>query len=32
MFCRLMRAGPESGQSMNEGQLIDNLLTFYLAG
>ena len=30
---RLMRArDPESGQTMNEGQLIDNLLTFYLAG
>jgi cytochrome P450 len=30
---RLMRArDPESGQSMNEQQLIDNLLTFYLAG
>ena len=23
---------PESGQSMNDGQLVDNLLTFYLAG
>jgi cytochrome P450 len=30
---RLMRAhDPESGQSMNEERLIDNLLTFYLAG
>jgi cytochrome P450 len=30
---RLMRAqDPESGQSMNDEQLIDNLLTFYLAG
>jgi cytochrome P450 len=30
---RLMRASdPESGQSMNDQQLIDNLLTFYLAG
>jgi cytochrome P450 len=30
---RLMRASdPESGKSMNEQQLIDNLLTFYLAG
>jgi len=30
---RLMRAqDPESGQSMNEDRLIDNLLTFYLAG
>jgi cytochrome P450 len=30
---RLMRArDPESGQSMNEQQLVDNLLTFYLAG
>jgi cytochrome P450 len=30
---RLMRAkDPESGRSMNEQQLIDNLLTFYLAG
>jgi len=30
---RLMRASdPESGQSMNDEQLIDNLLTFYLAG
>jgi cytochrome P450 len=30
---RLMRArDPESGQSMNDQQLIDNLLTFYLAG
>jgi len=30
---RLMRArDPESGQAMNEEQLIDNLLTFYLAG
>jgi len=30
---RLMHArDPESGQSMNDGQLVDNLLTFYLAG
>ena len=30
---RLMRArDPETGQSMNDQQLIDNLLTFYLAG
>ena len=30
---RLMRArDPESGQTMNDEQLIDNLLTFYLAG
>jgi len=30
---RLMRArDPESGRSMNDEQLIDNLLTFYLAG
>ena len=30
---RLMRAhDPESGQSMNDEQLVDNLLTFYLAG
>ncbi len=30
---RLMRArDPESGQSMNDVQLVDNLLTFYLAG
>jgi cytochrome P450 len=30
---RLMRArDPETGQSMNDEQLIDNLLTFYLAG
>ncbi len=30
---RLMKArDPESGQSMNDRQLIDNLLTFYLAG
>lgn len=30
---RLMRAqDPETGQSMNEERLIDNLLTFYLAG
>jgi cytochrome P450 len=30
---RLIRAkDPESGQTMNEEQLIDNLLTFYLAG
>lgn len=30
---RLMRArDPESGQSMNDKQLVDNLLTFYLAG
>jgi cytochrome P450 len=30
---RLMRAkDPESGQTMNDGQLVDNLLTFYLAG
>jgi cytochrome P450 len=30
---RLMAArDPESGQSMNDDQLIDNLLTFYLAG
>jgi cytochrome P450 len=30
---RLMQArDPESGQAMNEEQLIDNLLTFYLAG
>ena len=30
---RLMRArDPESGQAMNDEQLIDNLLTFYLAG
>jgi len=30
---RLMRAhDPESGQSMNDERLIDNLLTFYLAG
>jgi len=30
---RLMRArDPDSGQSMNDEQLIDNLLTFYLAG
>ena len=30
---RLVRArDPESGQSMNEAQLVDNLLTFYLAG
>jgi cytochrome P450 len=30
---RLMQArDPESGQSMNDGQLVDNLLTFYLAG
>ena len=30
---RLMRAqDPESGQSMNDRQLVDNLLTFYLAG
>jgi cytochrome P450 len=30
---RLMRArDPESGQSMNDDRLIDNLLTFYLAG
>ena len=30
---RLMRArDPETGQSMNEEQLVDNLLTFYLAG
>jgi len=30
---RLMRArDPESGQTMNEEQLVDNLLTFYLAG
>jgi cytochrome P450 len=30
---RLMRAtDPESGRTMNEEQLIDNLLTFYLAG
>jgi cytochrome P450 len=30
---RLMRAqDPESGRSMNDQQLIDNLLTFYLAG
>ena len=30
---RLMQAqDPESGQSMNEERLIDNLLTFYLAG
>jgi len=30
---RLMQArDPESGQSMNDEQLVDNLLTFYLAG
>jgi cytochrome P450 len=30
---RLIRArDPESGQSMNDAQLVDNLLTFYLAG
>jgi cytochrome P450 len=30
---RLMQArDPETGQSMNDGQLVDNLLTFYLAG
>jgi cytochrome P450 len=30
---RLLRArDPESGQTMNDAQLIDNLLTFYLAG
>jgi cytochrome P450 len=30
---RLMRArDPESGRSMNDEQLVDNLLTFYLAG
>jgi len=30
---RLMKArDPESGQSMNDQQLVDNLLTFYLAG
>lgn len=30
---RLMRArDPESGQAMNDEQLVDNLLTFYLAG
>jgi len=30
---RLMRASdPESGQTMNDEQLVDNLLTFYLAG
>lgn len=30
---RLMQArDPDSGQSMNDGQLVDNLLTFYLAG
>jgi cytochrome P450 len=30
---RLMRArDPETGQSMNDEQLVDNLLTFYLAG
>lgn len=30
---RLMRArDPETGQSMNDQQLVDNLLTFYLAG
>ena len=30
---RLMKASdPETGQSMNDEQLIDNLLTFYLAG
>jgi cytochrome P450 len=30
---RLMKAhDPESGQSMNDAQLVDNLLTFYLAG
>jgi cytochrome P450 len=30
---RLMQArDPESGQAMNEAQLVDNLLTFYLAG
>ena len=30
---RLMHSrDPESGQSMNDGQLVDNLLTFYLAG
>ena len=30
---RLMRArDPESGQAMNDDQLVDNLLTFYLAG
>jgi len=33
LMSRLMRArDPETGQAMNDEQLIDNLLTFYLAG
>ena len=33
LMSRLMRArDPETGQQMNDEQLIDNLLTFYLAG
>ena len=33
LMTRLMRAkDPETGQQMNDEQLIDNLLTFYLAG
>jgi cytochrome P450 len=33
LLARLMRArDPESGQAMNDEQLVDNLLTFYLAG
>jgi len=33
LLARLMRArDPESGQQMNDEQLVDNLLTFYLAG
>ncbi|MEO8718107.1 MAG: cytochrome P450 [Burkholderiales bacterium] len=33
LLTRLMRAhDPESGQQMNDEQLVDNLLTFYLAG
>ena len=33
LLARLMRArDPETGQAMNDEQLVDNLLTFYLAG
>jgi cytochrome P450 len=33
LLARLMRArDPDSGQQMNDEQLVDNLLTFYLAG